>query len=160
MKISRGEPKKLWEKLLQCHFVHHESHTKSTGIEPEAPRGEPMVQHLNYGTVCTRIKWINKPASYTQPQTDKQYKHTDTNTAGVGKAQSVSRRAMGWKVGVRFPVKETFFSLHSVQTSSGAHPASYLMGTGDSLPGGKAAGAWSWPLTSISVFTFFHKYVI
>jgi hypothetical protein len=22
------------------------------------------------------------------------------------------------------------------------------MGTGDSFPGGKAAGAWSWPLTS------------
>jgi hypothetical protein len=30
------------------------------------------------------------------------------------------------------------------------HPASYPMGTRDSFPGGKAAGAWSWPLTSIS----------
>jgi hypothetical protein len=28
---------------------------------------------------------------------------------------------------------------HVVQTSSGAHPASYLMGTGGSFPGGKAA---------------------
>jgi hypothetical protein len=42
------------------------------------------------------------------------------------------------------------FSLHHrVQTGSGAHPASYPMGTRDSFPGGKAAGAWSWPLTSI-----------
>jgi hypothetical protein len=32
---------------------------------------------------------------------------------------------------------------------SGAHPASYPMGTRVSFPGGKAAGAWSWPLTSI-----------
>jgi hypothetical protein len=38
---------------------------------------------------------------------------------------------------------------HHVQTSSGAHPASYPMGTRGSFPGGEAAGAWSWPLTSI-----------
>jgi hypothetical protein len=31
--------------------------------------------------------------------------------------------------------------LHSVQTDSGAHQASYPMGTGGSFPGGKAAGA-------------------
>jgi hypothetical protein len=30
-----------------------------------------------------------------------------------------------------------------------AHPASYSMSTRDYFPGGKAAGAWSWPLTSI-----------
>jgi len=35
---------------------------------------------------------------------------------------------------------------HHVQT--GAQPASYPMGTGGSFPLGKAAGAWSWPLTS------------
>jgi hypothetical protein len=39
--------------------------------------------------------------------------------------------------------------LHVVQTGSGAHPTSYPIGTGFSFPGGKAAGAWSWPLTSI-----------
>jgi hypothetical protein len=25
------------------------------------------------------------------------------------------------------------------------HPASYMMGTGDSFPGGKVNRAWSWP---------------
>jgi hypothetical protein len=34
-----------------------------------------------------------------------------------------------------------FSPLHVVQTGSGAHVASYPMGTGDSFPGGKAAGA-------------------
>jgi hypothetical protein len=29
------------------------------------------------------------------------------------------------------------------------HPVSYPMGTGGSFPEGKAAGVWSWPLTSI-----------
>jgi hypothetical protein len=38
---------------------------------------------------------------------------------------------------------------HPVQNGSGAHPASYPMGTRGSFPGGKAAGAWSWPLASI-----------
>jgi hypothetical protein len=36
------------------------------------------------------------------------------------------------------------FSLHHcIQNGSGAHPASYPMGTRGSFPGGKAAGAWS-----------------
>jgi hypothetical protein len=35
-----------------------------------------------------------------------------------------------------------------VQTGPGVHPASYPMGTKGSFPGGKAAGVWSWALTS------------
>jgi hypothetical protein len=52
--------------------------------------------------------------------------------------------------GVRIPAGAGDFSLrHRVQTGSGAHQVSYPVGTGGSFPGGKAAGAWSWPLTSI-----------
>jgi hypothetical protein len=52
--------------------------------------------------------------------------------------------------GIRFSAGAGNFSLHHcVQNGSGAHPASYPMGTGGSFPGGKAAGAWSWPHTSI-----------
>jgi hypothetical protein len=36
----------------------------------------------------------------------------------------------------------------SSSTGSGAHPASYLMGNGHSLSGGKATGLWSWLLAS------------
>jgi hypothetical protein len=51
---------------------------------------------------------------------------------------------------VRFPTGAGNFSFHHcVQNCSGAHPASYPMGTRDSFPVGKAAGAWRWPLTSI-----------
>jgi hypothetical protein len=43
---------------------------------------------------------------------------------------------------VRFPTWGGNFSLHHrVQNGSGAHPASYPVGTGGSFPGGKAAGA-------------------
>jgi hypothetical protein len=37
MIISRGNPKKFGEKLLQSHFFRHEPHMKSRGIELEAP---------------------------------------------------------------------------------------------------------------------------
>jgi hypothetical protein len=43
---------------------------------------------------------------------------------------------------VRFPAEAGNFSLHHrVQTGSGAHPASYPMGTRGSFPGGNVAGA-------------------
>jgi hypothetical protein len=43
---------------------------------------------------------------------------------------------------VRFPAGARNFSLHhGVLNGSGAHPASYPMGTRGSFPGGKAAGA-------------------
>jgi hypothetical protein len=38
---------------------------------------------------------------------------------------------------------------YRVQKGSGAHPASYPMGTMGSFYGSKADGAWSWPLISI-----------
>jgi hypothetical protein len=50
-------------------------------------------------------------------------------------------------IGVRIPAGAGNFSLpQPVQTGSRAHPPSYPRG---SFPEGKAAGPWSWPLTSI-----------
>jgi hypothetical protein len=44
--------------------------------------------------------------------------------------------------GARFPAGAGNFSLHHrVQNGSGAHPASYPMGTRGSFPGDKATGA-------------------
>jgi hypothetical protein len=41
--------------------------------------------------------------------------------------------------------------LHSIQTDSGGHPASYPIGFGGSFPRGKATRAWSWPFTPSNV---------
>jgi hypothetical protein len=43
-----------------------------------------------------------------------------------------------WAIEVRSPTGADFSSSPCVQTGSGAHPASYPMGTGGSFPGGKA----------------------
>jgi hypothetical protein len=45
--------------------------------------------------------------------------------------------------------RKDFSLLHSVQNISGGYAPSYPLGTGGNFPGVKAAGAWSWPLTSI-----------
>jgi len=55
-----------------------------------------------------------------------------------------------WDFMVRFSAGAGNYSLHHrIQNGSGSHLASYPMGTRGSFPGGKAAGAWSWSLTSI-----------
>jgi hypothetical protein len=66
------------------------------------------------------------------------------SAVGIATAFKLDERG----VGVRVLVGSEFSLLHIVQTGSGAHPASYPMGTGDSFPGGKATGEWSWPLIS------------
>jgi hypothetical protein len=70
---------------------------------------------------------------------------------GAGVAQAVYSVYTGWTTGwsgfdPRRGQKDFSYSL-SVQTGSGAHPASCTMGTGGPFPGSKsAAGAWRWPL--------------
>jgi hypothetical protein len=44
--------------------------------------------------------------------------------------------ATGWTARVRLPAGHDFYLPHSVQTGSGAHPASYPVGTGGDFPGG------------------------
>jgi hypothetical protein len=83
---------------------------------------------------------------FWKPQSKKLYTchlHRTHKWTGSGIAQcySAGLRA-GWS-GVRVPGGVGISSPHHrVQTGSGAHPASYTMGTRSSFPGGKAAGAW------------------
>jgi hypothetical protein len=63
--------------------------------------------------------------------------------AGIAQWYSGGLRT-GWSE-VRIPAGVGNFSLHHrVQTGSGAHPASYPVGTRGFFPGGKPAGAGSW----------------
>jgi hypothetical protein len=61
----------------------------------------------------------------------------------AGLAQSVYGSVMGWTTGVWFTswVRD-FPILHSTQTDSGTHPASYPICTGEYFLGGKAVGVW------------------
>jgi len=53
-----------------------------------------------------------------------------------------SDEATGWMIGVRFPAEVRNFSIrYRVKSGSGAHPASYPMGTVFPFPWSKAAGA-------------------
>jgi hypothetical protein len=57
------------------------------------------------------------------------------SAVGIATAYGVDDRGGG----VRALVQSEFSLLHIVETGSGAHPTSYPMGTGGSLPWGKAA---------------------
>jgi hypothetical protein len=68
------------------------------------------------------------------------YSYLHFTRAGIAQWYSAELRAE-W-TGVRVPAGTGNFSLHHrVQTGSGAHPASYPVGTRCCFPGGKAAGA-------------------
>jgi hypothetical protein len=57
---------------------------------------------------------------------------------GAAVAQAIYYLTEGWTIGVRSPTGTEHSSSSScVQTGSGAHPASYPMGTGGSFRGGK-----------------------
>jgi hypothetical protein len=60
---------------------------------------------------------------------------------GAGIAQSVQRLPTDWTTHGSELQGQEFSFLHVVQSGSGAHPASYPMGTGGSFSGGKAAVA-------------------
>jgi hypothetical protein len=51
-------------------------------------------------------------------------------------AQSVQRRATDWTARVQFLAVQDFSFLHSVQTVSRPHPASYPVGNGGLFPRG------------------------
>jgi hypothetical protein len=59
------------------------------------------------------------------------------SAVGIATAYGLDDR----EVRVRVPVGSEFSLLHIVQTGSGAHPASYPMGTGGSFSRSKEAGA-------------------
>jgi hypothetical protein len=62
---------------------------------------------------------------------------------------------MSWTAGVRFPTEIPLFS-----TTSGAHPASYTVGTGGSFPGGKAVGLLIYNAVYIGDSTMFLRIYI
>jgi hypothetical protein len=73
--------------------------------------------------ICVRFYWIKK-----------------SRDSSVGIALGYGLDDLGSRV--RFPAGAGIFSLHyRVQNESGAHPASYPVGTRVSFPGGKAAEA-------------------
>jgi hypothetical protein len=63
----------------------------------------------------------------------------------VGGLDSSVSLAISWMARVRFRAGTDFSLLHSIWTSTEAHLCNQSWG----CPRGKAAGAWSWPLTSI-----------
>jgi hypothetical protein len=70
-------------------------------------------------------------------------------TFDIRRVVDIVTRLQAWRSGIRILTGEINFYIHrNVHTGSGTYPASYWMGTGIPSLGGKAAGAWYWPLPS------------
>jgi hypothetical protein len=128
-----GEEYRLWSSSL-CSFLHDPS---SSLLGPNILLNTLFSKTLS---LCS-LKWETKFRTHTiQP--------ARSRDSSVGIARDYELDDRGSRV--RFPAGVGNFSLHHrVQNCSGAHPASYPMGTRGCFPGGKAAGTWSWSLTSI-----------
>jgi hypothetical protein len=121
--------------ILPQHYTA--SQTRRPRLETSPPRKSQVARFWRGSQNRTREPKVG--AQYVQiPDRDPHIKYTFLHFSS------------SWAV-VRVPAEAGNFSLHHhVQTSSGAHPASYPIGTRGSFPGSRAAGAWSWSLTSIS----------
>jgi hypothetical protein len=116
--------------------------TGVTACDTQLSRGKTM-QH-RAGTIKWRATWsiAEKCRELFQNTAGKNH----DSSVGIALDYGLDNRGPR----VRFPAGAGNFSLHHrVQNGSGAHTASYPMGTRGSFPGGKAARAWSWPLASI-----------
>jgi len=82
--------------------------------------------------------------------TDQAISLTPLVALGAGIAQGYSAELRIEWSGIPVPAGAGNFSFHHhIQTGSGAYLTSYPIRNTDSFPGGEAAEAWSWPLTSI-----------
>jgi hypothetical protein len=98
--------------------------------------------HENLSRQCLQIKILTRDLQ-NKPTLLSLMRSRD-NAVGIATGNGLNNRG----VGVRVLAVQDFYILHVIQTDSGAHQASYSMDTEGSFPGTKAAGVWSWPLTS------------
>jgi hypothetical protein len=117
---------------------------------PQAVYGSSMKQSTEMRSLTCLLKKVTKLCHVVVQQSQNHFRNVLVSILGGGVAQRYSAGLpAGWP-GVRVPAGVGNFSLqHRVQTGSEAHPAPYPMGSRDSIPGDKSAGAWSWLLTSI-----------
>jgi hypothetical protein len=95
-------------------------------------RTEQFQLNAAVSTVSLRLNWCYQFTIMPQP-----HDRSHDSSVGIALGYGLDDRSSM----VRFPERTGNFSLHHrVRNGSGAHPASYLMGTRGSFPGGKAAG--------------------
>jgi hypothetical protein len=91
-------------------------------------------------SVCSLRDFPTKLASSQPPSRPLLLLLSRDSVVGIATGYGLDDRGVGVRVSVK-----TF--LHVVQTGSRVHPT-YLIGTEGSFPGCKAAGEWSWQLTT------------
>jgi hypothetical protein len=113
-------------------------------------KGEDLTSSRDTATITKTING-NKETEVELLDHYLTFKETAQKRTRARIAQLIQRLATGWtarRLYFKSQWGQDFSALHVVQIGFGACPASCTMATADSFPGGKAAGAWNWPLTS------------
>jgi hypothetical protein len=105
----------------------------------------PTSQRIHCSAI-TRISWLMLYREIIPVYFHNHIKHIRSRESAAVIANGYGLDGRG--VRVRVPVGARFSSLHVVETGSGAHAVSYPVRAGGIFTWGKAAGEWSWTLTS------------
>jgi hypothetical protein len=121
--------------LQAMHFLQHSTHLSKTCCRPlnaskflasELPSRGWKNPEISWGRDLNWILWIDGTPLEHPP-------YSPVSSVGIALGNGLDDRGSR----VRFPAEAGNFSLHHhVQNGSGAHPASYPMGTRGCFPGG------------------------
>jgi hypothetical protein len=129
---DKGAKDSLWNTGHQLHTNRANSPTRLHCKQCQVSHSHSSVSEIKH---VMRIFTSTYFFLYWEP--GQHYRYSDRLWAGWLRGRSLS------------PGRgNIFFPLHFIRTSSGAHPASYPMGTSSSFPRQKVAMLSSWPLTS------------
>jgi hypothetical protein len=131
--------------LSHAHYMSHPSHTPWFN--------HPMNMWWRVHIMKLLIMWVSPASCHFLPLRSKYSpQHPFSNTLNLRSSLIRINFFLGINIRRSTPFSNTLYLCSSfipIQNGSGVHPASYPMGTRGSFPGGKSAGTWSWPLTSI-----------
>jgi hypothetical protein len=127
-----GENHKISDSnLVHCYFVTTNLKWRHPGLNLRPLDKKATLKRLSYVKTYSKLCYIGLAVAEIAQSI---YRLATSRTAEGSEFESRQ--------------EQDYFRLHVAQTGSGAHPAFYLMCTWGSFPGGTAAGAWRWPLSS------------
>jgi hypothetical protein len=132
--------------VITCGFPEAQKHTFCLFVTPPDWKCAVSGNHISdFVTFFYALPTHQAPASFITSSEFIHHRHfvwiqmqvvSYGSTVGIATAYGLDDQG----VRVRVPVVSEYSLLHIIQTSSGAHPVSYSMGTGGFFPRGKAAG--------------------
>jgi hypothetical protein len=133
---------RMWKESIMAYLKVHSPHRLKRIMKKKHGAGGLRADIRNRDLSDTKQGW-QSTATFSRTSV---FKHTVLQL--IGYANQYSKKLQAWQREFDSRRGLAIFLFSCVQNGSGAHPAFYPMDIWGDFPGGKATGAWSWPLTS------------